>query len=252
GALSGPGGLTEAGFPGSTTLGGAQPNTFTGPVAVQTGGLTLAKTAGVNALAAGTTVTLSGGSFPTLTLNADNQMNGGVAVVTFGTNSTFKLNGHSDTVAALTGNGALDTSTTSPPTPIPTLTVAGSGNQLFSGAVSGNGTLKYTGAFPNTLTLSGASASFTGTLVQAGGGGLLVSADFSGATVQATAGLLGGSGVVKSITATTGAIVTPAGAGTAGLLSTAAGANAITLNGAGFGVDLASPIPLDQLALGNN
>jgi len=239
GALSGPAGLIETGFPGGTTLGGTAPNTFAGGTVIVYGGVTLQKPPGVTALASPVTIT---GSFATLTLGASNQLNG--TPVSLGKGSSFQLGGFSDTVTSLTGLGSLDTSATA----AATLTVTGGGNQLLTGALTGFGALTYAGS--GTLTLAGPSAPYVGSLTAASGV-LAVSADFSGAAAKVTGGTLSGTGVLKSVTAT-GGFVDLGTPGSGGTLNTANGANASSLTGATFRADLAPRGPSDQLALGAN
>ena len=151
------------------------------------------KTAGVNALVSPISLV---GSFTSLTLDASNQING-TTTVYLGQGSSFSTNGNSDTVSSLTGLGSLSTGLNA----AAGLTVNGGGSQVLTGAVSGSGLLTYSGA--GSLTLAGASGSYSGTLTAASGA-LVVSADFSSATVKVTGGTLDGSGVVKFITATNG------------------------------------------------
>ena len=108
GALAGSSGLSEIGFPGSTTLGGGTPNTFTGGTSIAFGGITLDKAIGVNALVSPITLV---GAFTSLTLDASNQINNNASVY-LGLGSSFRTNGFSDTVSSLTGLGSLDTGST--------------------------------------------------------------------------------------------------------------------------------------------
>jgi len=234
GALSGTGGLTEDGFPGSTTLGGTQANTFTGPVSVLSGGLTLQKSAGVQALVSPVTVT---GTFSNLTISADDQLNGKVAVTLVG--GTLSDSGHSDSVASVNGRGTITVGTG--------LSVVGGGAQVFNGTVKGSGTLAYDGT--GSLTLFGTGSSFTGDL-NAAKGVLAVDAIFSGATGQVSGGRLAGTGVLKTITATSGS-VNPGGVGSDGILTLAGGSQATALSGATLAVDLDQQSVADQLVVGN-
>ena len=238
GALSGAGGLIEN---GGTTLGGTAPNTFTGGVSIVSGGITLQKTAGVNAVVS--PITIVGSS--SLSLNASDQINGN-ASVDLGQGSTFSTNGYSDTVASLTGPGAINIGSTA----TAGLTITGGGNQLLTGSMSGSGLLTYDGS--GSLTLAGASSSYSGTLTAAGGA-LIIDANFSEATAAATGGTLGGTGIVKSIAATSG-YVNPATAGAGGILNTVSSSSSVasSLNGATFTADLASQGPSDGLSLGAN
>jgi autotransporter-associated beta strand protein len=234
GVLSGTGGLIEDGFPGSTTLGGTQANTFTGPVSVLSGGLTLQKSAGVQALVSPVTVT---GTFSTLTISADNQLNGKVAVTLV--DGTLSDTSHTDSVASVNGRGTITVGTG--------LSVVGGGTQVFNGTVNGSGTLAYSGT--GSLTLFGDGSSFTGTL-NAAAGVLAVDAIFSGATGQVSGGTLTGTGVLKTITATSGT-VNPGGVASDGILSLAGGSQATALSGGTLAVDLDQGSVSDQLVVGN-
>ncbi|WP_227255065.1 beta strand repeat-containing protein [Frigoriglobus tundricola] len=239
GALSGNGGLIENGGIGSTTLGGTAANTFTGGTNILSGGVSLQKSAGVNALES--PVTIVGGS-GNLTLNASDQLNGNVSV-SLGAGGSFNTNSQTDSVLSVSGAGTLNTGGNAGAG----LTITGGGTQLLAAQVTGSGFLTYDGS--GSLTLGGTSSSYTGTLTVAAGT-LLVSANFSGATVAVTGGVLGGTGVVKSVTATGGTLA-PTTGGTVSTFSTATGANATSLNGATFQVDLTAQTS-DQLVLGTN
>jgi autotransporter-associated beta strand protein len=234
GILSGKGGLIEDGFPGSTTLSGTAANTFTGAVAVLSGGLTLQKSAGVQALVAPVTVT---GTFSSLTVSADHQLNGKVAVTLLG--GTFSDNGATDSVASVSGTGTISVGTG--------LSVVGGGAQVFNGTVQGSGTLTYAGS--GSLTLFGVGSSFTGVL-NAAAGVLAVDAAFSGATGQVSGGTLGGTGILKTITATSG-VVNPGGVASDGILTLAGGSQATALSGAGLTMAVDKQSVSSQLVVGD-
>ena len=234
GALSGGGGMLENG--GNATLGGTAANTFTGGITINAGSITLKKTDGIAAVASSINLTASA----SLTLGANNQLNGSDIVLETG--CTFNTNGFSDTTKSVTGYGNIDTGNNT----AAGITITGSGNQVLRGSVSGKGLLTYNGS--GTYVLGGASTGYTGT-VTVGSGSLLVSGDFSGASAKAVGGVLGGTGIVKSITATSGFVDLGTTGGT-GTLTTAATAIASTFTGATFRADLAARGPSDTLILG--
>jgi len=171
GAISGAGDFTKTGT-GSVTLSGA--NTFTGGLTVSAG--TLATSAANRLVATAAPVVASGA---TLSLGGD------------------------QTLAVVTGSGALDLAAG-------TLTV-GSTTGEFAGALTGAGSLLKSGA--GTLTLSGASPDYTGAVTVSGGtllldnnGALNTNVDLtlnSGATLNVAAGR---TVPVKSFTLTSGTL----------------------------------------------
>ena len=166
GVISGTGGLIEDGFPGNTTLAGTLANTYTGATTIITGDLELNKSAGVNAVVS-PVISLAGGSSPTLSLKASNQLNGGVSV-TLGIGGTLNTGGFSDKLASLSGIGTVNDTTTTGTG----LTVAGNGAMLLTGPVTGSGLFTYNGTGSLTLA-NGTSSAFTGQLTAAGGSLLL-------------------------------------------------------------------------------
>jgi autotransporter-associated beta strand protein len=241
GALSGPGSLYENGFPGSTTLAGTTPNTFTGGTTIVTGGVTLKKTAGVNALVGSVTIANAGGSFSNLTLGANNQLNGNVDITMV--SGTLSFASYVDTVNTLNGNGTVNTGAG--------LAIhGGSANQSFMGTVQGSGVFIYNGT--GTYTLGGASSSFTGTLT-AVLGTINLQADFSGAPAQvATGGTLTGNGAVKNVlSASVNGTISPGGLGSIGVLATAAGSFTSFSNGVAYQFDVNNPASSDEIVVGN-
>ncbi|HUR53632.1 MAG TPA: autotransporter-associated beta strand repeat-containing protein, partial [Gemmataceae bacterium] len=236
GALSGPGGLHTFLPTGSFTLTGNAPNTFTGGTVIGSGGVRLQKAAGVQALAS--PVAVFSGS---LTINQNNQLQG--TPVFLAPAGTLATNGFSDTSAGVTGHGTLNTGGVA----ASGLTFTGGGNQLFTGTVSGSGFLTYSG--PGTFTLSGANPTYTGTLT-AGSGTVAVTGDFTGAPVTVTGGTLAGTGLVRSITATSGFVDASQVPDTIGTLTVAPAAAASSLNGAAIRFDLTPQGTSDLVTLG--
>src|SRR5206468_3891822 len=113
----------------------------------------------------------------------------------------------------------------------------------------GAGALAYNGT--GSLTLAGASSSYTGTLT-AVAGSLVVAGDFSGASgLPLSGGTLGGTGLIGTLKTGINGVVNPAGIGTGGILSTKAGTLSSNLSGQTLRVDLNDVGPSDQLVVGN-
>ena len=163
------GGVLETG-PGPTSLAG--PVTLARNVMIRAGDLTLSGVVsgpGELALAGPTVLTLANGgnSFTggvninhpffaptaTLVLGADHPIPGS-PVIALGAGNTLVLNGHTQTLAAVTGTGRVDTSAAPG-----VLTLDGAGDSTFAGSVTGTGLVVHTGtgrqAFTGTSTFSG-------------------------------------------------------------------------------------------------
>ena len=127
GAISGSGQtLTKTGL-GPLTLSGTAANTYTGLTRVSGGTLNLNKTAGVNAIGSGG---LQIDSNTTAALLASNQIADSATVTV---NGTLALGTYSETIAILTGGGAVTTGTGS------VLTLNSTTNSTFLGIISGTG-----------------------------------------------------------------------------------------------------------------
>ncbi len=153
GTISGTGSLTKSDA-GTLQLSGASANTFSGGTMVNAGVLSLAKTAGVNAIAGNVTLG-DGAGADVLRLNAANQIPDS-SVINISSSGLFDLNGFNETVASVSSASANSQVALG----IGTLTVDAASASAFAGSISGTGNVTKQGA--GTLTLSGAN-SFSGT-----------------------------------------------------------------------------------------
>ncbi len=172
------GSLTKIGT-GTLTLGGTAANTYTGTTVINAGQLDLAKTAGVNAIAGNITIGDASGS-DVLKLQASDQIADTSVVTLNGTVTNelgvFRLNGYSETIGGLAGNGVVehndtDTGVGSSSSTI-TLDVA-SGSQTYDGVIrntgsSSTGTLALTKTGGGTQVLSGTNTYTGKTTINAG------------------------------------------------------------------------------------
>lgn len=165
------GGLTKTGN-GVLTFSGAEANTYTGPTRLLAGGLDLAKTAGVDAIA-GDLVLGDGSAGVVLKLVNGNQIADGSVVHLHGTGAAagvFRLNGQTETVGGLSsagGAGIVENESAGNAT----LTLDTSGTQSFSGLLRNGslaGTLALVKSGAGTQILAGASSHTGGTTVNAG------------------------------------------------------------------------------------
>jgi autotransporter-associated beta strand protein len=224
GTISGTGSLIASGS-GTLTLTGA--NTFTGPTAIGSGSTLQLSGSGslvspsISIAAGGTLADSNGGLAPTAALTANGQF-------TLGANQTL---------GSLAGSGTVGLGAN-------TLTA---GNGIFSGVISGSGSLFVSGG--SGLTLTGANT-FTGptTVSQ---GQLILNGSLAGNVTVATGGILGGYGTIGGSLTASGGIVSPGNS--PGILTVAgnyteAGTLRIEIDGtAGAGVN---PGGHDQIAVG--
>jgi autotransporter-associated beta strand protein len=145
--------LTKTGD-GPLTLSGTAANTYEGLTEVTAGTLKLNKTPGVNATGSGA---LQIGYGSTVALLASNQIDNGASVTVSG---TLALGTFSETIASLSGGGAITTG------PGGVLTLAGDANSTFQGVISGGGGIAKAGA--GTLTLNGTNTHTGGTAINGG------------------------------------------------------------------------------------
>lgn len=168
--IAGSNGITKSGA-GTLTLSGSAANTFGGTLRLTDGTVALAKTAGTNAVAAGS-ITIGDGTgaaaSTVLRLDASNQIPNYGGLVTINADGAMRLNNFSESINTLAGTGLVDLSTSG------YLGVgANHGSSSFGGSVSGNGTIDKIGS--GTLTLT-SDLSFGGTL-EVSAGSLAYTAD---------------------------------------------------------------------------
>jgi autotransporter-associated beta strand protein len=146
--------LTKSGT-GTLTLSGTSANTYTGLTTVTNGQLDLSKTAGVNAVGDG--VTINGASAVVRLVNDNQIIDTSAMTITAG---TFNMNSKNETIASLTGAGAV--------TNMGTLTLAGTASTTYSGNASGTGSLVKASTSTGTTTLSGSNSYSGGTTLNGG------------------------------------------------------------------------------------
>jgi autotransporter-associated beta strand protein len=195
GAISGTGGLVQAGS-GTLTLSGT---------ASHTGGTTI--------------------SAGTLALGAANRLSD-TGAVTVGTGSTFDLGGFSETIGALAGGGTVALGAGA-------LTFGDGTNTAFSGGITGAG--RVTKAGSGTITLSGTASHTGGTTISAGTLALGASDRLSdtGAVMVSTGGTFDLGGFVETVGSLTGGGTVALGTGTLTFGDTGAGTFSGGFTGAG-------------------
>jgi autotransporter-associated beta strand protein len=136
------------------TIAGSTANTNINNFNVSGGTVILNKQAGVDAVSGNLNITSAN-----VVLNANNQINNSSQVSIGDAYGKFDLNGHSERIGALSGQGNVILGDGS-------LTVGGTASTNFAGTISGKGTLTRTGN--GTLTLSGINT-YTGNTIINGG-----------------------------------------------------------------------------------
>ena len=120
--------------------------------------------------------------------------------VTVDTDTSWELNGFSDTIGALTGGGGVALGAAR-------LTVNGGQGLTYSGQISGAGGLTKTGV--GVMTLSGAQSYTGATFVEGGELSVLGSLAAGSAITVRTTGVLSGSGAVGAVTLESGGKLAP-------------------------------------------
>ncbi|MDB6024780.1 MAG: phosphohydrolase [Verrucomicrobiales bacterium] len=178
GIVSGAGGLTKEGN-SLLQLSGASANTYSGATLVNAGTLSLAKSAGVNAIAGSITVGdgVGGAAADILRLDAADQIVDSGAVDISGS-GRFDLNSFSETVASISSASSFSQVVLGSGT----LTVGDASASTFAGSISGSGSLVKQGA--GTLTLSGANTHTGATTISAGTVALAVGGSLASTTIS--------------------------------------------------------------------
>lgn len=189
---------------------------------------------GVNTYSGTTTVT--GG---TLVVGVNNALPD--TTVAVGAAGTLTVNGVSDSIGALTGNGALNLTGAAALT-----TGLDNGSSTFGGVITGAGTLRKTGA--GALTLTGNSPAYTGKTIAAGGTVTMLANQGAAAFDVLAGATLSGIGRVGVLTVSPGGTVAPGLAGV-GTLNVSAGTTGVTFNGGTFLADLTNGPSSDRLAI---
>lgn len=195
---TGTGGIIKDGS-GTLTLSGTTTNTYSGGLSVQDGTVILDKTSGLNASGSGA-VTVGNGvgsaNSAVLQLNQNEQI-ANSAAVTINNDGKLDLNGHTETIASLSGTGSgtlaigsgaliVGNSTSTSysgaitGTSAATLTKQGTGTLTLSGDINFGGSVTVTGTAGNTLAFTGNIPSIAGELTL--GAGTTLALNLTGAT----------------------------------------------------------------------
>jgi fibronectin-binding autotransporter adhesin len=185
------GGLVKNGEGMLTMQGGGNANTYSGTTLVNAGTLELSKSAGTNAVPGNLTIGdgLGDARADRVVLRNSNQI-ADTAAVTVGSSGSLDLDtfNASETIASLSGSGAVDLG------PGSILTINGASSTVYSGGIEGAGALVKDGS--GTLDLTGSSEIAGGTTVN-GTGKLLVNGVLGGSINLSAAAILGGSGTIN-------------------------------------------------------
>ena len=231
-----PSGLTKSGE-GTLNLLSTTGNTYTGTTTVNQGLMTLNASVGVIVPGA---LVIGGSGAANSVIVRENQSTdiSSTSSVQINDSGELDLNGFSDVIDALNGSGAVVLGTS-----ISALTVGNANSSsIFGGTIGGTGSFTKKGS--GTLTLTGFSKNYTGTLSVATGT-LLVNGTLEGpvfpngpSTTVSSGATLGGSGtLLGNITTSAGGIVSPAGSS----LGTFTNIGAIDLTGGTLAMQISSP-----------
>jgi fibronectin-binding autotransporter adhesin len=218
GVMSGSGGAFTKLGTGTTTFSGSSANTYSGITTINAGILTLAKTAGVNAIAGNVTIGDSSGS-DELGLGASDQIADTSVITLNGTvanqRGVFRLYGFNETIGGLSGDGLVEFGLTGTGASVLTVNVS-SGTNSYNGTMRNTGaanaaTLGFVKTGSGTQILTGANTYTGGTLVSAGvlegiGGSSLqgditnnATVNFNQTTTNTYSGNMSGTGVLNKL-----------------------------------------------------
>jgi autotransporter-associated beta strand protein len=163
GSINNSGGFAKSGT-GTLTFSGSSANSFSGGLAINSGTVVLAKSAGTNAVG-GSAITIGDGTGAVgsaiLSLASSNQIADYAPTLTINSDGRFALNNFSESINTLAGTGLIDLGASG------YLGVGvNSGSSTFAGSLAGTGTLAKLGS--GTLTFDN-SLTFSGTLLLSGG-----------------------------------------------------------------------------------
>ena len=254
--ISGSGTLNKTNT-GTLTLGGASANTYSGVTTVNAGILTLAKNAGVNAIAGNVTIGDSSGS-DELGLGASDQIADTSVITLNGTaanqRGVFRLYGYNETIGGLSGDGLVEFGGSGSGVSTLTLNVTGNytNNAVIRNNSGGTGTIALVKSGSGTQVLTGANTYTSGTLVSSGvlegiGGSSLqgnitnnATVNFNQTTTNTYSGNMSGTGVLNKL-----------GTGTVTLTGTNSHSGGTTLSAGTLNLNSANALGTGAFTLSN-
>ena len=254
--ISGSGTLSKTNT-GTLTLGGASANTYSGVTIVNAGILTLAKNAGVNAIAGNVTIGDSSGS-DELGLGASDQIADTSVITLNGTaanqRGVFRLYGYNETIGGLSGDGLVEFGGSGSGVSTLTLNVTGNytNNAVIRNNSGGTGTIALVKSGSGTQVLTGANTYTSGTLVSSGvlegiGGSSLqgnitnnATVNFNQTTTNTYSGNMSGTGVLNKL-----------GTGTVTLTGTNSHSGGTTLSAGTLNLNSANALGTGAFTLSN-